>query len=123
MNKDIQEPTSQRVNEKLVYYINNGIRILRCYPLNWEIHERYAVKTKPNPEFFYTISVGSIGDIWQASLIPETMILSFTSLHYSKSEVYRFKVDTFEEASEMVLKFAKGMQQIENLEHTIYWNK
>jgi hypothetical protein len=96
--------------------------MLQCYPLNWEICKTYAIECGPNPEF-YIINVGSIDDMWQATLIPETMILSFCSVHYSNNEVYRFKVDSFAQASELVLKFAEGMGRIDDLVGTIYWNK
>lgn len=95
--------------------------MLKCSPLNWEICKTYAIERDPNPEF-YIINVGSLSDMWQCSLIPETMICSFTSVHYSNHEVYRFKVESIEEASELVLKFAKGMNQVENLMPTIYWS-
>lgn len=100
----------------------NDILMLRCFPLNWEITQKYAYDYEPNPEL-YVINVGSLSDMWQCLLHPETMIISFTSLHYSNDEVYRFKVDTIEEASEMVLKFAKGMNILDSLDNTIYMIK
>jgi hypothetical protein len=103
------------------YKSTNGINMLKCFPLSWEICKTYAIECQPNPEF-YIIVVGSIDDMWQATLIPETMILSFCSVHYSANEVYRFKVESVEEASELVLKFAKGMNRIDDLINTIYWN-
>jgi hypothetical protein len=106
------------------YKSTNGIDMLKCFPLNWEICKTYTIVNtgELNPEF-YVIRVGWLDDMWQASLIPETMVLSFCSLHYSANEVYRFKVETMEEASELVLKFAKGMNRIDDLINTIYWNK
>jgi hypothetical protein len=97
------------------------MQMIECKPLNWQVQKKYArtVGHEVNPEF-YTIHVGSLSDMWQASLLPESMILSFTSMHYSNDEVYRFKVESIKEASEMVLKFAKGMDQLENLKNTIY---
>ncbi len=103
------------------FLTGNGIKMLRCYPLNWRIGKTYVIDTDPNP-IFYVIDIGSISDMWQATLIPETMIVSFTSLHYSLDEVYRFKVDSIEEGSNLVLKFAMGMNQLEHLKGTIYWN-
>lgn len=100
---------------------SNDILMLRCIPLNWEIVQKYALEYEPNPEL-YVINVGSLSDMWQCLFNPETMIISFTSLHYSNHGVYRFKVDTIEEASQMVLKFAEGMDQMENLKGTIYYN-
>lgn len=101
----------------------NGIDMIRCLPLNWQILKKYRIHNpeEENPEF-YIINVGSLDEMWQCTLIPETMILSFCSLHYSKDEVYRFKVETLEEASEMVLKFAKGMNRLNDIKDTIYWN-
>lgn len=101
----------------------NGINMISCLPLNWQVEKTY-VSTVPdelNPEF-YLINVGSIDEMWQCALIPKTMILSFCSAHYSKSEVYRFKVSSLEEASELVLKFAEGMNRLDDLKDTIYWN-
>ena len=98
--------------------------MLKSHPLNWRIENKYNIvnRNEDNP-IFYCISVGSLDDMWLASLIPETMILSFTSYHYSNNEVYRFKVDSIEDASEIVLKFAKGMDRLSDLHDTIYWNK
>lgn len=98
----------------------NGVLMLRCHPLNWRIEKTYAIARDPNPEFF-VINIGSLDEMWQATLIPETMILSFCSVAYSADEVYRFQVDFIEEASEMVLKFAKGMGRLDDLKGTIYW--
>lgn len=101
------------------YTTSNGCNMLECYPLNWRIEKTYAIECENNPDF-YVIDIGSLADMWQATLIPETMILSFCSLHYSKDEVYRFKVRSIEQASELVLSFAEGMNQLESLEGTIY---
>ncbi len=103
------------------YQTDNGLIMVRCFPLNWQVQKTYAIDTDSNPEF-YTIHVGSISDMWQASFLPDKMIVTFTSMHYSNHEVYKFKVDSIREASELVLKFAKGMNQLDNLLHTIYWN-
>jgi hypothetical protein len=101
----------------------NNLEMLKCDPLNWRVEKTYATVNpgEENPEF-YIISVGSISQMWNAILIPETMILSFYEMSYSGNGVYRFRVENIEEASELVLKFAKGMNQYENLEGTIYWN-
>jgi hypothetical protein len=101
------------------YRSSNGIEMLECLPLNWQIIKTYAIECDPNPEC-YIIHIGGLGDMWQALLDPEKMIVSFCSLAYSADEVYRFKVESLEEASEMVLKFAKGMNQEESLKETIY---
>jgi hypothetical protein len=94
----------------------------KCLPLNWRIEKTYAIDCDPNPEFLL-IHVGSLSDMWQCTLFPEAMLLTICSCHYSDYERYRFKVESIEEASELVLKFAKGMDQIDNLNETIYWNK
>lgn len=101
------------------YKTRNGISMQRCSPLNWEVIKTYAIERDPNPEC-YVINIGGLSDMWQALFNPEKMIVSFCSLHYSLGEVYRFKVESIEEASEMALKFAKGMEKLESLEGTIY---
>jgi hypothetical protein len=104
------------------YTTKNGILMLKCYPLNWRVEKKYYDGTMEiNPDF-YVIAIGGLSDMWQAGLDPDTMVLSFASIHYSSNEVYRFKVDSIEEASEMALKFAKGMRILESLDGTIYWN-
>lgn len=111
-----------------IFITPNNILMLECKPLNWRIEKKYAIECDPNP-IFYVIDVGTLSDLWQCTLIPETMILSFCSYHYSKEEIYRFKVESIEEASEWVLKFAEGMGFVndiniyEELKETIYWNK
>lgn len=106
------------------YKSRNHLEMLKCYPLNWRVEKKYAIVNpgEENPEL-YMISVGSLSQLWTAILVPETMILSFSELSYSADEVYRFKVESIEEASELVLKFAKGMDKYENLKGTIYWNE
>jgi hypothetical protein len=107
---------------KMTRYITpNGLNMIKCYPLNWQVENVYAAKVKYNPEY-YSIAIGSIDQMWKAIIFPETMILSFSSVSYSHDEVYRFKVETLEEASELVLKFAKGMGRLDDLVDTIYWN-
>lgn len=96
--------------------------MLKCYPLNWRVEKKYYDGTREMNPDFYVINIGGLADMWQAGLDPDTMIVSFCSMHYSTNEVYRFKVETIEEASEMVLKFAKGMGILESLEGTIYSN-
>lgn len=103
------------------YKLGNGLQMVECHPLNWRVEKKYAIECKPNPEF-YVIDVGGISDMWQALFDPEKMKVSFSSMAYSADEVYRFSVESLEEASEMVLKFAKGMDQIDNLRGTVYWN-
>lgn len=102
------------------FKLKNGVEIYQCLPLNWRVEKTYAIDIPNNPKFLI-INVGSIADMWQATLIPETMILSFCSVHYSNNEIYRFKVDSIEEASKWVLKFAEGMNCLEDLKETIYW--
>lgn len=105
-----------------VFITRNGIKMLKCKPLNWEVIKTYAIDCDPNPEN-YVINIGSMSDMWQALLMLDTMVLSFCSLHYSKDEVYRFTVKSVEEASELVLKFAKGMGIEDSLDGTIYTTK
>lgn len=102
------------------FLTKNNILMLKTQILNWRICKRYATKSIPNPEF-YVINIGDIGDMWQATLIPETMILSFSSLHYSNDSVYRFEVNSIDDASNIVLKFIKGMNQLNNIIDTIYY--
>ena len=105
------------------YTTTNSILMLKCFPLNWEVVKTYkkVFDDEKNPEI-YVINIGSLSDMWQVSLRPDTMIVSFTSLHYSNHEVYRFKVDEIEDASKLALNFAIGMDQLDNLKNTIYWN-
>ena len=112
----------------MTYKSSNGLTMLKCSPLNWRIERIHKIdvasrKLVIDPDVqIYIIDVGSLSDMWQASLNSQTMILSFTSMHYSSDEVYRFKVDNIEEGSSLVLKFAEGMDQVKNLKDTIYWN-
>ena len=104
------------------YTTKNNLEMLKCYPLNWRVEKKYAI-THPgevNPEF-YVINIGSLSDMWQVAYIPETMIVSFHSMHYSNHEVYKFKVDNIEQASLLAMMFAEGMNQVDNLRDTIHW--
>jgi hypothetical protein len=102
------------------YRTKNNIEMVSCEPLNWQIIRPTFDADPYGP--LYVIYIGSLSDMWQASFSFENMTVSFTSMHYSDHEVYRFKVDSIEEASELVLKFAKGMNRVEDLKETIYWN-
>jgi hypothetical protein len=104
------------------YKTSNNLRMLKCFPLNWRISKKYAIEKENNPDF-YIIDVGSMStEMWQAILVPETMTLSFTCVSNS-CDSFRFKVNSIEEASEIVLKFVKGMNQLKHLKETIYWNE
>ena len=105
-----------------LFTTSNGIKILKCSPLNWKVCKVYAVAITEEQEnaVIYTIDVGSLDDMWQCSYNPENGTVSFTSYHYSDYEVYRFKVDSFEQASEWVLRFAQGMGREDDLKDTIY---
>lgn len=97
------------------------MKIFRCSPLNWEIEKKYVSlkEREDNPEI-YVIHIGSLDDMWSVVFNPKTMIYSFTSVHYSKDEVYKFKVDSIEEASQLAEKFAIGMGRLDDIEGTIY---
>lgn len=105
------------------YKLQNGCVMLECKPLNWRVEKTYyedAISPgDPNPEF-YIINVDNMNDMYQCTLIPETMILSFCSTAYSSNTVIRFKVNNIEEASRMVERFAIGMGMMDSLEGTIY---
>lgn len=102
------------------YKLNNGCVMLECKPLNWRIEKTYYDDYKGHNPEFYIINVGGMSDMYQCTLIPETMILSITKTAYSSNTVIRFKVDSIEEASRVVERFAIGMGMMDDLENTIY---
>lgn len=93
------------------YTTSNGIRMVKCEPLNWRFED--------NPNIFI-IHVGSLDDMWQATYRESDQILSITSLHYSNDEVFKFKMGSLEDASQLVKKFAMGMGRWEDMKDTIF---
>jgi len=101
---------------------SNGITMLRCKPLSWEIIKRYSITLdgKLNPEDL-VIHIGGLDEMYQALLNLDTMILSFTNSGWDSDDgVYRFKVKTIEDASILVMQFAEGMNKVDSFKGTIY---
>ena len=100
---------------RMEYKSRNGLRMLECKPLCFQIQHIYRDNTGP---LVYCISVHNDGDFWYCNYYPEEGHVSFAGGHYSDDGVFIFKVDSFEEASVMIKKFADGMGC--KLEGTIY---
>jgi len=80
----------------------NGITVIKCEPLNWVVEN----------EICY-IGVGDMGLMRYCVYYDSKNIVSIDGL--------KFRADTYEEASEMVQRFADGMEK--NLEGSIYKSK
>jgi hypothetical protein len=91
-----------------VVKISNGLMILQSYPLNW-IRESVYANSNSEPYYYY-IYVGNMSGGSSCIYKEEENILSISDL--------KFKVDSIEEAGEIVLKLAKGIG--ENLEGTVH---
>lgn len=94
---------------------NNGIKLLKCEPLNWVINHTYADGTGP---LFYSISVGDMEEMWSCTFYPEKEVLYISNMAYSSNCVVSFKVSSFEDASKMVKSFADAQEH--DFEGTIY---
>ena len=107
---------------KDIHTLDNGVTMLKCKPLNWQVRKLYAapINEEEANRILYVIDVGGIDDMWEVIYVPEEAQLIFSSVHYSNHEVYKFKVDSFEQASDWVLRFAKGMDREKDIEGTIY---
>ena len=84
----------------------NGINMLKCQPLNFQVQHTYRDNTGP---LFYSISVGGMAEMHSCLYKPEDGVVSIASLAYSDDYVLRFKVTSFEEASKLIKQFADGM--------------
>ena len=95
----------------------NGLTMLDCKPLNFLRQSVYAGET--GAPYFYSIYVGGFADGHTCVYDDEkkTLIISY-SAYSSDDPNLIFKVDSIEEASELVLKFSKGMNI--KLDDTIY---
>jgi len=99
---------------------SNGIEMLRCNLLNWAISNKYVEGYKGvNPEVYY-INIGSIDEMWSCMVYLDTNILSIANVSYSSEEVFRFKIDDLEQATDIVYRFAEGMNKLDSLKDTIY---
>lgn len=99
---------------------SNRIPMISCEPLSWQVQKTYhGDHIKPNPEF-YSIGIGDMAEMWLATFLPETMELNFSNYSEDSHDIVRFKMDSLEQASDMVLRFAKGMGMEDNLKETIY---
>ena len=99
------------------YKSTNGLDMLRCQPLNWRIQRTYRDGTGPE---FFSISVGSLSEMFVCVYIPEEKTLSFSNMSYSSDCSVKFRVENFQDASKMVLSFAEGMCR--DIKETIFWN-
>lgn len=94
---------------------DNGIRLLKCKPLNWKIQHTYADGTGP---IYYSIHVGDMAEMWSCIYNPDDKILSIAKMAYSSDDVLRFKVNEIERASEMVKSLGDGIGH--DFSNTIY---
>ena len=97
-----------------IYTEENGVVMVESVPLNWERSGVYTNTTEP---FFYSIYVGGFSGGHMCIYKEEEKEVSI-SYSYGDDPSIVFKVDSIEEAGELVEKFAKGMKV--NFEETIY---
>jgi len=89
-----------------------------CKPLNFQRVSIYHGQEKP---YGYMISVGSLAQMYVCTYDPDEGSLSITDMAYSSDWVIKFKVDSIEEASQLVKKFADGMEV--DMSETIYMDE
>lgn len=96
-----------------IYIESNGVVMIESFPLNWE---RSGVYTDNIPPYFYSIYVGQMSGGYMCIYKEEENELSINCT--SGEDPIVFKVDSIEDAGEIVNKFAKGMKV--DLEDTIH---
>lgn len=92
-----------------IYISSNALTMVESQPLNWR---RESVYANSNIEpYFYSIYVGGIANGHICNFQEETMVLTISNIAYSSDDPpLKFKVDSIEDAGNIVAKFAKGMQ-------------
>lgn len=96
---------------------NNGLLMLACLPLSFQVESTYRDGTGDS---FYSIHVGSFSESYMCTYIPKEGVLRITNTAYSSDALFKFKVDSFETASKLVLSFTIGMGLQEDMRDTIY---
>ena len=84
----------------------NGIEMLSCEPLSFEIVKDRQGEIEGH---LFSISVGEILEMWMCVFDTKENIVSIYSLDYSNDSLLKFECNSFVEASELIHKFAKGM--------------
>lgn len=92
--------------------------MVACEPLNFKRVSVYYGQDKP---YNYIITVGSIDNMYICLYDPGASTLSIAEIAYSSDWSIKFKVESFEEASILVKKFADGMKI--DMSETIFVNK
>jgi len=96
----------------------NNVDLTDTPPIYWEVLTEYVDGSGP---LFYKVYVGT-SFMDGHNCIFKDNILSISRIRYSADEPsIKFKVNSIEEAGEMVLKFAEGMGCIKDFKKTIYY--
>lgn len=100
----------------------NGMTMSDTTPLFWEQQHTYADNTGP---IFYSIYVSTaFMDGHLCVYDPDKQIVSISfARHSSDDPSMKFEVNSIEEAGELVIKFAKGMNCLRDLESSVYGTK
>lgn len=106
--------------EYKTFVSKNGLTMTDTNPVFWEILTKYVDGTG---DLFYKIYVNT--SFMDGHLcIFKNNILSINRVRYSADEPsIKFKVNSIEEAGELVLKFADGMGCLKDFKESIYFKK
>lgn len=98
----------------------NNLTMTDTKPVFWQVLTEYA---DGSGDLFYLIYVNT--DFMDGhSCVYQNNLLSINRIRYSADEPsIKFKVDSIEEAGELVLKFARGMKCLDYFKETIYCKK
>lgn len=100
-----------------IYKTKNNLTMIKGGLLDWQRKNKYHGSNEET--YFYTIYVGSMSGGHICNYEFETNLLSIAYSSYSSDDPsLRFKVSSIEEASDIVAKFAIGMNI--DLKDTIY---
>jgi hypothetical protein len=98
----------------------NDIKLTATTPIYWEVLNENADGTGP---LFYKVYVDCIF-MDGYNCIFQNNIVSIYRVRYSADEPsIKFKVNSIEEAGELVLNFVTGMNYLDEFKQTIYFSK
>jgi hypothetical protein len=99
------------------FITSNGLTMLACNPLNFREESTYADGTG---EKVYTISIGTMADMYNAVYIPDSKKLTICKITYNDTDPLSFYCTTFEQASIIIYSFGIGTFDADIFNDTIF---
>lgn len=97
---------------------------METYSLRWEIKNTHTLKDDPLNKQFNFIAIVKNGEGWMFSYLEweDKFLISDISYDSNRCPI-KFQVENIYEAEYILLKFVQGMDLMNELKKTIYWNE